>query len=95
MGTGHAGAVMGTGSILQVLRESVVMRGVRHVVVDNLQFLVGCQDTATERWQQQDRAMAAFRSFATQQQCHVTLIVHPKKVRSTDTPVRAQLATNE
>ncbi|XP_018024362.1 twinkle mtDNA helicase [Hyalella azteca] len=68
--------------IMQALRESVMVRGVRHVVVDNLQFLVGCQRSFSERWQHQDLAMAAFRSFATQFGCHVTLIVHPRKLQA-------------
>uniref|UniRef100_A0A6A7FTT0 Twinkle protein n=1 Tax=Hirondellea gigas TaxID=1518452 RepID=A0A6A7FTT0_9CRUS len=67
--------------VMKVLFQSVVQRGVRHVIVDNLQFLVGCQDTSMERWMQQDSAMAQFRSFATQHNCHVTLIVHPRKLK--------------
>ena len=64
----------------QVVREGVELRGVQHVIVDNLQFLVGCQESASQRWLYQDRVMAAFRTFATNYNCHVTLIVHPRKV---------------
>jgi len=75
--------------IIQSVRALVVTRGVRHVIVDNLQFLVGCKDSNGERWAEQDRAMAAFRSFATAHQCHVTLIVHPKKTKG-DEPLTMQ-----
>ncbi|KAF2352753.1 P-loop containing nucleoside triphosphate hydrolase [Trinorchestia longiramus] len=71
--------------IMEAIRESVLVRGVRHVVVDNLQFMVGCQSNSGERWQHQDMAMAAFRSFATQYNCHVTLIVHPRKLQAGET----------
>lgn len=70
--------------VIQVVREGAVVLGGRHVIIDNLQFLVGCQENSQERWMVQDRAMASFRNFATQHCCHVTLIVHPRKLQPSE-----------
>lgn len=37
-----------------------------------------------DRFSKQDKVIAAFRTFATQCNCHVTLIIHPRKERDTD-----------
>jgi RecA-family ATPase len=34
------------------------------------------------RFQQQDFAISSFRKFATNFNCHVTLVIHPRKVLS-------------
>lgn len=62
------------------MTEAVRVWGIQHVIIDNLQFMLGTSDQSMDRWWEQDRAVAAFRRFATTHNCHVTLIVHPKKV---------------
>lgn len=34
-----------------------------------------------DRFWRQDEIIAAFRTFATKKNCHVTLVIHPRKVR--------------
>ncbi|XP_063611381.1 mitochondrial DNA helicase-like [Penaeus indicus] len=67
-------------SVIKAMTEAVRVWGIQHVVIDNLQFMLGTSDQSMDRWWEQDRAVAAFRRFATTHNCHVTLIVHPKKV---------------
>ncbi|KAK7060659.1 hypothetical protein SK128_018824 [Halocaridina rubra] len=69
-----------TTSVLKAMAEAVKVWGVQHVIIDNLQFMLGTAEQALDRWWEQDKAVAAFRRFATLHNCHVTLIVHPKKV---------------
>ncbi|KAL1917365.1 uncharacterized protein VTP21DRAFT_5021 [Calcarisporiella thermophila] len=53
---------------------------VQHVLIDNLQFMLsGQRHSSLERWELQDEVLARFRQFATQQNVHVTLVVHPRK----------------
>lgn len=67
-------------SVIKAMTEAVRVWGIQHVIIDNLQFMLGTSDQSMDRWWEQDRAVAAFRRFATTHNCHVTLIVHPKKV---------------
>lgn len=66
----------------QVMSEAVEVWGIEHAIIDNLQFMLGTTDNPTDRWWEQDRAVSAFRRFASTRNCHVTLIAHPKKVMS-------------
>lgn len=69
-----------TTSVLKAMTEAVQVWGVQHVIIDNLQFMLGTAERSIDRWWEQDKAVAAFRRFATANNCHVTLIVHPKKI---------------
>jgi hypothetical protein len=58
---------------------------IAHVIVDNLQFMMGVAggsigSAAMDRFTQQDKLIAAFRNFATHMNCHITLVIHPRKV---------------
>jgi len=57
--------------------------GIEHIVVDNLQFMLGISEDngKMDRFSKQDLVIASFRKFATVQNCHVTLVIHPRKVR--------------
>ncbi|XP_076042579.1 mitochondrial DNA helicase isoform X3 [Oratosquilla oratoria] len=63
------------------MERAVDVWGVEHVIIDNLQFMLGTSNNASDRWWEQDRAIAAFRRFATLKNCHLTLIAHPKKIQ--------------
>lgn len=77
------------------MEEAVQVWGIQHVIIDNLQFMLGTPTatsttstttakkamSSTDRWHQQDQAVAMLRRFATATGCHLTLIVHPKKAR--------------
>lgn len=53
---------------------------VRHIVLDNLQFMLSQQGrNGLDKWEIQDNAIAEIRRFATEQDVHITLVVHPRK----------------
>ena len=62
------------------MSHAVYVYDISHVIIDNLQFMMGTGDNRVDRFTRQDQVIAAFRKFATTMQCHVTLIVHPRKV---------------
>ncbi|KAK6114464.1 AAA domain family protein [Brugia pahangi] len=71
--------------IANAIRNQVVAGEIEHVVIDNLQFLVGLailnDETANsfERFHQQDRFIGLMRSIATDCMTHITMVVHPRK----------------
>ncbi|VDQ08552.1 unnamed protein product [Trichobilharzia regenti] len=55
--------------------------GVEHIVLDNIQFLLGAGDgNFIERFQRQDNFVQKLRSFATDNNAHITIVAHPRKV---------------
>ncbi|XP_038614389.1 twinkle protein, mitochondrial-like isoform X3 [Tachyglossus aculeatus] len=66
-------------TVVDTMHHAVCMRGVSHVVVDNLQFMMGQGQRSADRLTAQDNIIGAFRRFATDSGCHVTLVVHPRK----------------
>ena len=64
--------------ILDAMEYSVYAYDVEHIILDNLQFLLGAT-AGYERFDAQERAIHAFRKFATAQNVHVTLVIHPRK----------------
>lgn len=53
---------------------------VRHIVLDNLQFMLSQQGRSSlDKWELQDNAIAEIRQFATEKDVHITLVVHPRK----------------
>ncbi|XP_052798288.1 twinkle mtDNA helicase-like [Mya arenaria] len=67
--------------VLEVMTQAVYIHDISHVVIDNLQFMMGMDYTEFNRWIKQDLVVSMFRQFATEKNCHVTLILHPRKVR--------------
>ena len=67
------------------MSDAVDRHGVRHVVVDNLQFMLGSRSShMADLYTAQNHAIAQFRKFASLQDVHVSLVVHPRKVSSTE-----------
>jgi len=66
------------------MSHAVYVHDIAHVIVDNLQFMLGVDasptSTAVDRFYRQDVVISAFRKFATMMNCHVTLVIHPRKV---------------
>lgn len=66
--------------VLNVCKEAVDAYGVQHIVIDNLQFMLSQQARAgLDKWELQEDAIAKIRSFATSEDVHITLVVHPRK----------------
>lgn len=67
-------------NVLQAMAHAVYVHDISHVIVDNLQFMMGIDYNENNRFIRQDHIVSSFRNFATEKNCHVTLIIHPKKV---------------
>ncbi|CAI2727116.1 unnamed protein product [Schistosoma spindalis] len=66
--------------VLKTMEVGVKDSGVEHIVIDNLQFLLGAGDGAfVERFQRQDHFVEKLRAFATEKGTHVTIVAHPRK----------------
>jgi len=66
-------------SILASMQQAVDAYGVEHVIIDNLQFMLNGRASRDEMFHHQDYALRKLRTFATEQDIHVSLIVHPRK----------------
>ncbi|KAI8642002.1 P-loop containing nucleoside triphosphate hydrolase protein [Parasitella parasitica] len=66
--------------VLKACHHAVYAYDVRHIILDNLQFMLSQQGTGgMDKWEVQDNAIHEIRNFATQQDVHITLVVHPRK----------------
>ncbi|VDP91829.1 unnamed protein product [Echinostoma caproni] len=62
------------------MEQGVNEFGVEHIIIDNLQFLLGTSGNVyEERFQRQDRFVQKLRSFASYKRAHLTIVVHPRK----------------
>lgn len=66
-------------SVIDTMQHAVYVYDVCHVVIDNLQFMMGHEQLSSDRIAAQDYIVGAFRKFATDNSCHVTLVIHPRK----------------
>ncbi|KAK9760704.1 hypothetical protein K7432_014992 [Basidiobolus ranarum] len=65
--------------VVETMRHAVFAYDVQHVVIDNLQFMTSGQGRSFDKWEIQENAVSTFRKFATENNIHVTLVVHPRK----------------
>lgn len=65
------------------VEHTTYVHDIAHVIIDNVQFMMGTSDTSKhiDRFWKQDNVISRFRTFATKYNCHVTLIIHPRKER--------------
>ncbi|XP_060097765.1 twinkle mtDNA helicase [Heteronotia binoei] len=66
-------------TVTDTMRHAVYMYDISHVVIDTLQFMMGQEQLTVDRLAVQDYIVGAFRKFATDNSCHVTLVIHPRK----------------
>ncbi|XP_036192182.1 twinkle protein, mitochondrial isoform X2 [Myotis myotis] len=66
-------------TVIDTMQHAVYVYDICHVVIDNLQFMMGHEQLSTDRIAAQDYIVGAFRKFATDSNCHVTLVIHPRK----------------
>jgi len=68
-------------TVLDAMTNAARERDIAHVVVDNLQFMLGVSssDKNMDRFWKQDLIIGSFRKFATMNNCHVSLVIHPRK----------------
>ncbi|KAJ2946256.1 hypothetical protein O0L34_g12294 [Tuta absoluta] len=71
--------------VMEAVEHARYMHDISHVVVDNVQFMLGLgEERDGDRFLRQDAVIAAFRTFATARHCHVTLVMHPRKERDSE-----------
>ncbi|XP_030027707.2 twinkle protein, mitochondrial [Manduca sexta] len=71
--------------VMEAVEHARYMHDIAHVVVDNVQFMLGLgEERDGDRYHRQDAVIAAFRTFATARHCHVTLVMHPRKERESE-----------
>ena len=68
-------------TVIDTMSYAAYMYDIRHVVVDNMQFMLGSV-SLDDRYTLQNKAIAEFRKFASLKNVHVTVVMHPRKVRS-------------
>lgn len=61
------------------MQHAVYLYDINHVIIDNLQFMMGQENLSLDKFAVQDHIVGAFRKFSTSSSCHVTLIIHPRK----------------
>ncbi|XP_060951176.1 twinkle protein, mitochondrial [Limanda limanda] len=66
-------------AVLDTMQHAVYLYDINHVIIDNLQFMMGQENLSVDKFAVQDHIIGAFRKFATNSSCHVTLIIHPRK----------------
>lgn len=59
--------------------NAVAIHNIQHVIIDNLQFMMGMDYSNSDRFFKQDTLIHRFRKFATNNKCHVTVVIHPRK----------------
>ncbi|XP_055624611.1 mitochondrial DNA helicase [Toxorhynchites rutilus septentrionalis] len=72
--------------VMEAIEHAQYVHDIHHVIIDNLQFMMGMSEESKhlDRYWKQDAIIAAFRTFATRKNCHVTLVIHPRKERDTE-----------
>ncbi|KAL6442954.1 hypothetical protein ACFW04_002752 [Cataglyphis niger] len=69
--------------VMDAVEHATYVHDIAHVIIDNMQFMMGTSDESKhmDRFWKQDKIIAEFRNFATKYNCHVTLVIHPRKER--------------
>ena len=58
---------------------AVYVYDIGHVIIDNLQFMMGSNLKTLDRYYAQDMIIGKFRKFASLHNIHLTLVIHPRK----------------
>ncbi|CAH8607397.1 unnamed protein product [Dicrocoelium dendriticum] len=66
--------------VFKTMDEGVRLFGIEHIVLDNLQFLLGAGGTRfDDRFHRQDQFVQKLRTFANERPVHLTVVAHPRK----------------
>ncbi|XP_051162071.1 mitochondrial DNA helicase [Leptopilina boulardi] len=70
--------------VMEAVEHATYVHDISHVIIDNVQFMMGVSDESKhmDRFWRQDKIISTFRTFATKHNCHVTLVIHPRKERN-------------
>lgn len=72
--------------VMEAVEHATYVHDIAHIIIDNVQFMMGMTENERhmDRFWKQDAIIAAFRTFATRKNCHITLVIHPRKEREDD-----------
>lgn len=73
-------------NVMSTMKFAAETFKVKHVIIDNLQFMVGTRKKKfnfLDRYEYQDYVIGNCRKFATEIDCHITLVIHPRKEEGT------------
>lgn len=73
--------------VMEAVEHATYVHDVAHVIIDNVQFMLGLSSSESgflDRFYRQDALIGRFRNFATTHNCHVTLVIHPRKEREAE-----------
>ena len=65
--------------VLDAMAYAVYVHDISHVIIDNIQFMIGTMGGGLDRFAKQDQCIEMFRKFATLHDVHVSLVIHPRK----------------
>ncbi|XP_052073848.1 twinkle mtDNA helicase-like [Mytilus californianus] len=65
--------------VIDTMAHAVYIHDTQHIIVDNLQFMMGSDMDVTDKFSKQNIVYAAFRRFASAHNVHITLVIHPRK----------------
>ena len=68
--------------VLETMEYACYVLDAQHIVLDNLQFMMGSAGSSRGyggKYDAQERALEAIRRFATDNNVHVTIVIHPRK----------------
>ncbi|XXQ30142.1 SF4 helicase domain-containing protein [Plasmodiophora brassicae] len=71
--------------VLEAMEFAVYVHDVDHILLDNLQFMLGTASGGSTKFDLQDQAISMLRKFATDYNVHLTLVIHPRKVADGET----------
>mmetsp|Transcript_12010 Transcript_12010/g.24458 ORF Transcript_12010/g.24458 Transcript_12010/m.24458 type:complete len:758 (-) Transcript_12010:3951-6224(-) len=71
-------------TVIDTMEYASYVHDVTHVVLDNLQFMTSGQGRGYEKFDVMDDAISKCRKFASEHDCHVSLVVHPRKENDAD-----------
>eukprot|EP01083_Nonionella_stella_P238747 836449_1 len=69
----------GIDEVLDAMDYANYVYDVEHVILDNLQFMLGSSYAGQFKFDAQDQAIEKLRKFATDKNVHVSLVIHPRK----------------
>ncbi|XP_012279220.1 twinkle protein, mitochondrial [Orussus abietinus] len=72
--------------VMEAIEHATYVYDIAHVIIDNVQFMMGVSQESkhNDRFWKQDAIISSFRAFATKFNCHVTLVIHPRKERDSE-----------
>lgn len=74
-------------TVLESMSQAVKDHQIQHIILDNLQFMLSGQHSGSfDKFDLTDRTVSALRTFATNRNVHITLVIHPRKEMD-DTPL--------